>query len=83
MDIIDIAIAKIKSTVDPSIISSAISDYFDEHGVQVDTDTALSVSGMPADSKVVGDRLTAVEGYALTQEQIEALSGLIEGGGKS
>lgn len=83
MDIIDIAIAKSKSTVDPSAISSAVSNYFDEHGVQVDTDTALSVSGMPADSKAVGDRLTAVEGYALTQEQIEALSGLIEGGGKS
>ena len=80
MDIIDIVIAKSKSTVDPSAISSAVSNYFDEHGVQVDTDTALSVSGMPADSKAVGDRLTAVEGYALTQEQIEALSGLIEGG---
>ena len=41
------------------------------------TDTTLSVSGSPADSKAVGDRLTAVEGYALTQEQIAALAGLV------
>lgn len=61
MDIIDIAIAKSKSTaVDPSDISSAVSDYLDEHGVQVETDVTLSITGMPADAKTVGNRLTTV-----------------------
>ena len=43
----------------------------------VATDTTLTQSGMSADAKVVGDRLTVVEGYALTQEQIVALAGLV------
>lgn len=42
------------------------------------TDTTLTQSGIPADAEAVGDRLTAVEGYALTQAQIEALAGLLE-----
>lgn len=54
MDIIDIAIAKSKATaIDPSDISSAVSDYLDEHGVQVETDTTLSVAGASADSTAV------------------------------
>ena len=44
----------------------------------VSTDTTLTQSGIPADAKAVGDRLTAVEGYALTQAQIETLAGLVE-----
>ena len=76
MDIIDIAIAKSKSTVDPSAISSAVSDYLDEHGVQVETDTTLSVAGASADSKAVGDSISAV---TLTQAQVETLAGLVGG----
>ena len=41
------------------------------------TDTTLTQSGTPADAKAVGDRLALVEGYALTQEQITALAGLV------
>ena len=48
-----------------------------EYGA-VATDTTLTQSGIPADAKAVGDRLTAVEGYALTQAQIETLAGLVE-----
>lgn len=48
-----------------------------EYGA-VATDTTLAQSGIPADAKAVGDRLTAVEGYALTQAQIETLAGLVE-----
>lgn len=44
----------------------------------VATDTTLTQAGIPADAEAVGDRLTAVEGYALTQAQIEALAGLVE-----
>ena len=78
MDIIDIAIAKSKSgTIDPSDISSAVSDYLDEHGVQVETDTTLSVAGVSADSKAVGDSISAV---TLTQAQVETLAGLVGGG---
>ena len=47
-----------------------------EYGA-VSTDTTLTRSGIPADAKAVGDRLTAVEGYALTQAQIETLAGLV------
>lgn len=81
MDIIDIAIAKSKSgAIDPSDISSAVSDYLDEHGVQVETDTTLSVAGASADSKAVGDSISAVTAYGtLTQEQIETLAGLVGG----
>lgn len=58
MDIIDIAIAKSKiGAVDPSDIYSAVSDYLDEHGVKIETDTTLSVAGASADSKAVGDAL--------------------------
>ena len=78
MDIIDIAIAKSKATaIDPSDISSAVSDYLDEHGVQVETDTTLSVAGASADSKAVGDSISAV---TLTQAQVETLAGLVGGG---
>ena len=77
MDIIDIAIAKSKSgAIDPSDISSAVSDYLDEHGVQVETDTTLSVAGVSADSKAVGDSISAV---TLTQAQVETLAGLVGG----
>lgn len=77
MDIIDIAIAKSKATaIDPSDISSAVSDYLDEHGVQVETDTTLSVAGASADSKAVGDSISAV---TLTQAQVETLAGLVGG----
>ena len=77
MDIIDIAIAKSKSgAIDPSDISSAVSDYLDEHGVQVETDTTLSVAGASADSKAVGDSISAV---TLTQAQVETLAGLVGG----
>ena len=55
MDIIDIAIATSKATaIDPSDISASVSDYLDEHGVQIETDTTLSVAGMPADAGAVG-----------------------------
>lgn len=75
MDIIDIAIAKSKATtIDPSDISSAVSDYLDEHGVTIETDTTLSVAGASADSKAVGDSISAV---TLTQAQIETLAGLV------
>lgn len=47
-----------------------------EYGA-VATDTTLTQAGIPADAKAVGDRLTAVEGYALTQAQIETLAGLV------
>ena len=47
-----------------------------EYGA-VPTDTTLTQSGIPADAKAVGDRLALVEGYALTQEQITALAGLV------
>ena len=73
MDIIDIAIAKSKSTAN---ISSAVSDYLDEHGVQIETDTTLSVAGASADSKAVGDSISAV---TLTQAQVETLAGLVGG----
>ena len=43
----------------------------------VATDRTLTHDGISADAKAVGDRLTVVEGYALTQEQIVALAGLI------
>ena len=48
-----------------------------EYGA-VATDTTLTQSGIPADAKAVGVRLAAVEGYALTQAQIETLAGLVE-----
>ena len=55
MDIIDIAIAKSKATaVDPSDISSAVSNYLDEHGVDIETDTTFSQQGTPADALAVG-----------------------------
>ena len=41
------------------------------------TDATLTQANVPADAKAVGDRLTVVEGYALTQEQIVALAGLV------
>ena len=55
MDIIDIAIAKSKATaVDPSDISSAVCNYLDEHGVDIETDTTFSQQGTPADALAVG-----------------------------
>lgn len=73
MDIIDIAIAKSK-------ISAVVSDYLDEHGVQVETDTTLSVAGVSADSKAVGDSISALTAYGtLTQAQVETLAGLVGG----
>lgn len=47
-----------------------------EYGA-VATDTTLSQANVPADAKAVGNRLASVEGYALTQEQITALIGLV------
>ena len=47
-----------------------------EYGA-VATDRTLTQENIPADAKTVGDRLTAVEGYALTQAQIETLAGLV------
>lgn len=77
MDIIDIAIAKSKSTAN---ISSAVSDYLDEHGVEVETDTTLSVAGVSADSKAVGDSISSLTAYGtLTQAQVETLAGLVGG----
>ena len=71
MDIIDIAIAKSKSTaVDPSDISSAVSDYLDEHGVQVETDVTLSITGMPADANAVGNVKSSIDAYLNSWEEI-------------
>ncbi len=59
MDIIDIAIAKSKATaVDPSDISSAVSEYLDEHGVQVQVDSNLSSTSENAvQNKVINNTI--------------------------
>lgn len=81
MDILDIAIAKSKATtLDLADISLAVSNYFNEHDIHIETDTSLSIAGMSADAKIVGDRLVSVENYALTREQIKSLSELVNGG---
>lgn len=70
MDIIDIAIAKSKATaIDPSEISSAVSDYLDEHGVDIETDTTLSQQGVPADAEVVG---VAINNITDTYDSVQA-----------
>lgn len=78
MDIIDIAIAKSKATaVDPSDISSAVSDYLDEHGVQVETDSTLSHSGQAADAGAVGNAMDSLidtfgVGIDLLRQQVQS-----------
>lgn len=52
-----------------------------EYGA-VATDKTLTMDGVPADAEVTGDKISALENYAiLTQEQISALAGLVESDG--
>lgn len=52
-----------------------------EYGA-VATDKTLTMDSVPADAEVTGDKISALENYAiLTQEQIAALAGLVESDG--
>lgn len=42
-------------------IKKIVEQYFEEHPVQITTDNTLSITGMPADAKATGDKLSGLE----------------------
>lgn len=42
-------------------IKKIVEQYFEEHPVQITTDSTFSIAGMPADAKVTGDKLNGLE----------------------